>query len=427
MSSVTAAAPAEPMRILHTGDWHLNHRIDRVHFNGYLHDAIEQITDCCRAESIDVLLVAGDLFAGREGREQLKESVGFLRKTFGPLLKDGLTMLAISGNHDSEAFFETLRDAFDLAAPSAPNEDGIHPSGRLYVAPNPTVRTLRGRGGQIAQFILMPFPTPRAYIEGERVNYRNVEERNRNVAQTYRERLEHLLRERVKPEFPSVLVAHAVIRGVSENDFFQASDANDVVLETTDLPPQVAYGAFGHIHRAQEAIAGGSRFWYCGSLVPLDAGEAGHDKGALLVEIGQTGLIAPPRPLPLRCPRLLDLTITAPEIDGLEAKYADHNSAVVKYRLRYRPSEHPDPYPLHQRIRAVFPNWYDGGNEAAPEEDRPKPGSGETQDLKDVRGTVAAYLESVSFADADLKREVVDLAETLLSDASYVADLRRAR
>ena len=92
---MTAFATA-PLRVLHTGDWHLNHRLDRVPFHGFLRDAIEQIAGYCAKEGVDVLVVAGDLFSGREGREQLKESVGFLKKTFGPLLKDGLTILTSS-------------------------------------------------------------------------------------------------------------------------------------------------------------------------------------------------------------------------------------------------------------------------------------------------------------------------------------------
>jgi DNA repair exonuclease len=415
------------MRIVHTGDWHLNHRLGRINFNEFLQTAAAGVVEQARTRQAEVLLIAGDLLAGREGREQLKGTVQFLKKTLRPYLDEGGTVLVISGNHDSEAFFETLRDAFDLVAPATTGDGSTHAPGRLYVAPNPTVRTIRGRDGLEVQFVLMPFPTPRAYIEGESASYRNSEERNAAVGQRFRERLQRIVRG-LDPTRPAVLVGHSLVRGVSVSDYFQPSDAEDVILETTDLLPNFAYGAFGHIHKAQP-VAGGNRFWYCGSLLPLDAGESGQEKCALLAEVTRDGLVGPPEKLPV-CggPNLYSITIHPDDIESLVEKYPDHAQAIVKYCLRYSPSEHPDPYVLHRRVRQIFPLWYDSEEERTGLEESAGQPVG-PRDLGDVRGTVLNYLrdEAPWGADDGAREEVIALAESLLADAEFVASLRQPR
>src|SRR5260370_16279227 len=105
------------MIILHTGDWHLNYRLGRIDMTPMLQDAVRQIAGYLSAHEVDVLVIAGDLFCGRESREQLSRSVRFLKETLGPFLLDGGTIVAINGNHDNRTCFESLLKAPQPSSP----------------------------------------------------------------------------------------------------------------------------------------------------------------------------------------------------------------------------------------------------------------------------------------------------------------------
>ena len=421
------------MRIIHTGDWHLNHKLGRIDMTEQLQIAIGRIAGYLKTKHADVLIIAGDLFCGRESRSQLQTSLEFLKKTFSPFLAEGGTILTISGNHDSEAFFLTLRDAFDLVSPAREGIDGVHASGRLYIAPNPRVIKLRGHTGQVVQFALMPFPTSRAYLLGEGTRYKSIEEKNTAVASVYHQTLNKLITDKIDMKLPSVLISHAQIRGVPISDLFVSGDEHDVLIDLTTLLAPFAYGAFGHIHRPGAIGQGGTHFRYCGSLLPLDAGEAGQEKSVVLIEVAQKGCVGEPELLPLEGARLLDITIPASEIDKLSGIYPNHKSELVKYRLRYDVEEHPDPFPLHQEIRAIFPFWYESLNEPYRQEDGDKEvDTGSVirtgLDLKNLLGNVRDYLEKQAKYDGNDASgiEVLALVDTLFANQSLVEALQDA-
>src|SRR5918911_3463838 len=105
------------MRILHTADWHLGDRLGRIDRTDDLRRAVERVADYCRAERVDVLLVAGDLFSELAGPDSLREAIRHLQEVFEGFLSDGGTILTLTGNHDKENFCQTLRHAMSLAAP----------------------------------------------------------------------------------------------------------------------------------------------------------------------------------------------------------------------------------------------------------------------------------------------------------------------
>src|SRR5689334_2278764 len=127
------------MRILHTADWHLADRLGRIDRTDDLRKAVERVAGYCRLEKVDVLLVAGDLFSELAGPDALRESIRHLQDVFGPFLRDGGTILTLTGNHDKENFCQTLRHAMNLAAPAAGKFGDIVPAGRLYLATGPTL------------------------------------------------------------------------------------------------------------------------------------------------------------------------------------------------------------------------------------------------------------------------------------------------
>src|SRR5262245_49548093 len=105
------------MRILHTADWHLADRLGRIDRTDDLRKAVERVAGYCAQESVDVLLVAGDLFSELASSEALRDSIRHWQDVFSGFLRDGGTIVTLTGNHDKENFCQTLRLAMSLAAP----------------------------------------------------------------------------------------------------------------------------------------------------------------------------------------------------------------------------------------------------------------------------------------------------------------------
>src|ERR1700733_13860923 len=144
------------MRILHTADWHLADRLGRIDRTDDLRRAVERVGDYCRQERIDVLLVAGDLFSELAGAGALGDPIRHLQEVFGGFLRDGGTMLTLTGNHDKENFCQTLRHAMSLAAPADDQPGILAQPGRLYLATEPTLLRLADpASGKHVQFLLM--------------------------------------------------------------------------------------------------------------------------------------------------------------------------------------------------------------------------------------------------------------------------------
>jgi exonuclease SbcD len=350
------------MRILHTADWHLADRLGRQDRTQDIRRAVERVAGYCAEEKVDVLLVAGDLFSELAGPEALREAIRHLHETFGPFLRGGGTVLALTGNHDKESFCQTLRHAMSLAAPAAgATGDRVQP-GRFYLATEPTLLRLADRGhDKDVQFILMPYPTPSRYLREEAAQrYQGLDERNRHLLTAYNTQLQAIQHgERFDAGLPTVLAAHVHVRGAELPTLFRLTEQEDVVFSDADLPTGFAYVALGHIHRAQ-CIAGQRHVRYCGSIERLDLGEQHDEKGVVLIDVGPTGLTAPPRTLPLEATPIYEVEINQPrlEIPFLSEQYPGASAHLVRIRCRYTAGVDNREETLRQ-LEEIFPRWYD--------------------------------------------------------------------
>src|SRR3954452_15382606 len=246
------------MKLLHTADWHLGDRLGRIDRTDDLRRAVERVADYCRQENVDVLLVAGDVFSELARPDGLREDVRHLQGTFEGFLRDGGTILAVTGNHDNENFCQTLRHAMTLAAPTVGGFGALVPAGRLYLTADPSLLRLRDpkTGGEV-QFVLMPYPTPARFLINDVLQkYGSFEEKNRHLQAAFAGRLQDIRADsRFDPRLPTVLMAHVNVRGAEVSSLFRISESEDVVFEDGSLHANYAYVALGHVHRAQ-AVGG---------------------------------------------------------------------------------------------------------------------------------------------------------------------------
>jgi len=315
------------MKILHTGDWHMNSHLGRRDLSGYIVASLEKIAGYLDEHGVDVMLVAGDLFSEKSRDEGMMRALADLRRVFGPFVARGGTILAIAGNHDSETRFVSLPDA------------------------------LANR----VQFVMLPFPTPRRYGQsGEALAYSSFEEKNRALQSEFARELNRIRAECVQPNFPTVLVSHVHIRGADTHAPFSVSETEDVVFEPSLIPREWAYGAYGHIHKPGEAVAGAGHIRYCGSPIALDAAERHDHKSCVLFEIDQNGVRGEIQLLPLGGPRIAQLVLdaTVEQPGEFVRRIAEENSRdLVHYTLRFDPRTHAFAA-LKSEIERALPGVY---------------------------------------------------------------------
>ena len=349
------------MKILHTADWHLGDRLGRIDRTDDLRRAVERVAAHCKAESVDVLLVAGDLFSELARPDSLRETIRHWQNVFGEFLETGGTILTLTGNHDNENFCQTLVHAMTLAAPTVGRAGELVPPGRLYLAADPTFVKLQDRmGGYEVQFALMPYPTLGHYLRGEAgLKYGSPDEKNKMLVSAWADALRDIRNHpRYDQKAPSVLSAHVHVHGSAIGpSLFRLTEQEDVVIEGAELPQQFDYVALGHIHKPQSLGAPNVR--YSGSIERMDLGEQADQKGCVLIEVGPDGLVGDPVVLPMPSTPVYEVTVRTPkeDIPRLRAEFPDAKCDLVNLHIHYTAGVDSLEDVLRD-LDGIFPRWY---------------------------------------------------------------------
>ncbi|HEY1192141.1 MAG TPA: exonuclease SbcCD subunit D [Gemmata sp.] len=349
------------MRILHTADWHLGDRLGRIDRTDDLRKAVERVAAHCQEQSVDVLLVAGDLFSELARPDGLRETIRHWQDAFRGFLEAGGTILTLTGNHDNENFCQTLVSAMSLASPTIGRPGEVVPPGRLYLAAEPTFLRLEDRmGGFPVQFVLMPYPTPHRFFTGDTaLKYGSPEEKNELLVSAWADALRGI---RAHPKYdltaPAVLGAHVHVHGSSIGpSLFRITTEEDVVVEGKELPEQFDYAALGHIHKPQ--WVGAAHMRYSGSIERMDLGEQGDNKGVVLVDIGPNGRNTEPEVLPLPATSVYEIVVLDPAVDipRLKQEFPNAQNDLVNLQIRYTAGKDQLEDVLRD-LERIFPRWY---------------------------------------------------------------------
>jgi exonuclease SbcD len=286
--------PKLTVRFLHTADWHLGRIFHQTHLTEEQGHVLNQIVEIARAEKVDAVLVAGDLY---DRAVPPPEAVALLDKTWQRLVLElGVPVIAMPGNHDS-----ATRIGYGAALLS---RAGLHLVADFEAATRPIAV------GNVDVFAL-PFTEPNEV----RAWSGNVEVRDHSSAM-------QACIERMRPHFrlgrPRVLVAHAFVAGErKESESERPLSVGGAGTVSADLFTDFDYVALGHLH-APQVVSG--RCIYSGSPLKYSFSEAADVKSVVIVDISDSGTVAP-RLIPLRARRdvrnlegaLTDLIAAAPK------------------------------------------------------------------------------------------------------------------
>ena len=262
------------MRILHTSDWHIGHRLyERSRIEEH-RQFLDWLLTTLQENAVDVLLVAGDIF---DTALPSSEATDLYYQFLFRLYRETHAHAVITaGNHDSPRHLAAPREFLRM--------------GRIHVIgpasePADCVFALPSEHPSVA-IAAVPYLSEN---ELSHISFETEPER----AERYRERLKVFYRQCVEcmpPGLPKILMGHLFIRGGKVGDSERNIQIGGATaMQISDFPDDVAYVALGHLHRPH-AISGASYpVQYAGSPLPLRFNEASYRKKVYLLDVPIAG------------------------------------------------------------------------------------------------------------------------------------------
>jgi DNA repair protein SbcD/Mre11 len=260
------------VKILHTSDWHVGKVLKgRDRFDE--HEAVlGSIIQTARAEDVDLVLIAGDLF---ETSAPNPKAQGLVMRALLALRSDGRHVVAIAGNHDNA-------NLIDSVYRPVLGELGLHILGTPKAPAAGGTVSITTRGGERATIAAMPFLSQRFAVRAAELLLHERAEHALDYARRVAAII-GMLTEQFTPDCVNIVMAHATLlggrRGGGERD---VQTTFEYEVSSSIFPSSAHYAALGHLHRQQEIPAPCPAF-YSGSPLAIDFGEEGNEAAALIV------------------------------------------------------------------------------------------------------------------------------------------------
>lgn len=262
------------MKILHTSDWHLGHRLhehsqheEQLLFLQWLLAYISQ-------NQIDVLLLAGDVFdTGAPSSQSLKLYYDFLvnlRQT------NCRSVFITGGNHDAPGTLDAPKELLHALS--------VHVVGKATDELCDEVFTVECNGERL-QVAAVPFLRDqdiRRAVAGE--SFDQITERYKQALMRHYHEVARICEESKPEKALTIAMGHLFAIGGKVSDSEQSiyvGNLGDIGAE--DFPETFDYMALGHLHRPQK-VGGKEYIRYSGSPLTLSFSEVNQEKLVLVIE-----------------------------------------------------------------------------------------------------------------------------------------------
>ncbi len=254
------------MLMLHTSDWHLGRSLHRADLRAAQAAFLDHLVSTVRAEKVDVVLVAGDVY---DRAVPPVDAVELCEDALLRLHATGARIVLINGNHDSARRLGFGSGLLELT--------GVHLRTQVAELARPVL--LEDAHGPVAVYGV-PYAEPDA-VRGELplqvTGHAGV--------------LGHAV-QRIKADADArgvrrrVVMAHGWVTGGAASESERDITVGGVGQVPAGIFAGFSYVALGHLH-GQQTLAGHLR--YSGSPLPYSFSEATHRKGSWLVELDANG------------------------------------------------------------------------------------------------------------------------------------------
>lgn len=270
------------MRILHTADWHLGKRLEQSERTEEHQAFLNWLIDTLQAQSIEVLIIAGDIFdTGSPSNTALELYYGFLRKVKDTCCRE---VIIIGGNHDSIS---------TLNAPQALLKYfNVHIIGGVPEEFTDQVLEIKNSAAELKLVVCaVPFLRDRDLrlsIPGE-TNDEREQRLKQGIADHYHRFIPYIADYKSK-DIPVLATGHLFAAGSSTSDSEKEIHVGNLgQIGADQFPQHFDYIALGHIHRPQK-INGLNHIRYSGSPIPLSFSETADRKIVLVLEFNGASL-----------------------------------------------------------------------------------------------------------------------------------------
>lgn len=276
--------PQQSIRILHTSDWHLGKTLADVDRTADYRAFLKWLLGVIKDRSIDVLLVAGDVFdTTMPSSDAQRLYYSFLTEAANTQLKQ---IVITAGNHDSQRFLRAPRELLSVV--------------KTFVAGSTAeseVCVIRDEAGApLLGIAAVPYLREGdVRLSGENdTDAARAAAWGRGIAEHYRKACGALQEALAGKEVPLIAAGHLFVTGAKTAGADEGSDGGVYVGSLRNVSAAVFgkvwdYVALGHIHRAQKVKAE-IPVRYSGSPLALDIGGA-NDRHVVVEIAFENGVI----------------------------------------------------------------------------------------------------------------------------------------
>ena len=271
------------MKIGIFSDMHLGPYGDRVHPSSGLNmrmvdywETLSSIMQDMQKREVDVCLFGGDAFKDKSGKPNPTQLKMFGSKIF-PSSQQFFDVHMIPGNHDMP---RSIGEADALSCFEWIGGIHVHRTPELF----------NWCYEDKVQIITLPYPNRNALMAHDAFKDMPVSEVNNAIGRMLAEKLKEVA-SKLDPNIPSVLIAHLALDVAKAGSENQMMMGRDICLSLHEIPDNIDYVFFGHIHKPQEIQRHGfpegdarGYVYIIGSPESVDFGEEGDVKRWLLLD-----------------------------------------------------------------------------------------------------------------------------------------------
>lgn len=266
------------MKILHTSDWHLGQ-----HFMGKSrrdeHKAfIDWLLALVDSESIDAVIIAGDIF-------DTGSPPSYAREMYHQLVLDmkarQCQLVIVAGNHDSVSMLNESKSLLSYLDTQVSSQANLEDLASHVIA-------LKDKSGEVAAWVCaVPYLRPKDVMKS--ISGQSEQDKKLGLLQhigDFYQQVYELACENnksLKQPVPIIGTGHLTAMGGQVSESVRDLYVGTLEALPTSVFPKFDYLALGHIHRAQ-AITKDGRFRYSGSPIPLSFDELGREKSLVVID-----------------------------------------------------------------------------------------------------------------------------------------------
>lgn len=379
------------MKFFHLSDLHIGLKLfnrDLLEDQQYI---LKQIIEIAITERPDAIVIAGDIY---DKAVPSAEAVAVFDEFIANLttaVPDTVIMM-ISGNHDSAPRVNVFRSVL--------SKQKIYMIGIAPQQPDDHIEKVAMQDAYgIVNFYLLPFVKPSMVksVVGTDENGNNL---------SYHETVHKLIeRETVDSSERNVLVSHQFyLPKGTDSDSIERMDSEirtvgNIDEVSADVLDKFDYAALGHIHKPMKV--GSEYYRYCGTPLACSVSEAGQQKGIIVVEMQEKGIISTDViPLePLRQVRVVKGELN----EVLKQSCNDYVTVILTDKVDLNVID------MQDRIRNAFPNLLEIRRETLRKSDYHKKFAAEKN--LDPFELCCSFLKEMDDSERELLKDVINTVQ----------------